>query len=243
MLFFHQYLFLLSSLVAVTLIDLSATLSAQRPAVMVYWSRSSTPEKIFTLKCIWTRVFMWVCATWRGSLKVCVCGGSECTCDWVLESISLWPAVMMHNSQPFGTWSGDPAVHSPACLTLWALFHTAQPSANCHSNEGWSPSYGWWIAKKEGTCQAGGGEERGARAGGHQTQMMIGPALAWQVKCECVGWSWASSAAPAERKGHLAKCQRRKNGWSPDISRMGKKRKKRNMKREIIWTIEMNNMV
>lgn len=110
---------------------------------------------------------------------VCVCasvyekpGRCAGVCVDMRANVYLWLSVRVHLPLPscndaqqsaFGTWSGDPAVHSPVCPPLWALFHTAQPSANCHSNEGWSPSYGWWITKKESTCQAGRGENTAGR--------------------------------------------------------------------------------
>lgn len=110
-------------------------------------------------------------------LRMCECvweawAVCRCVCVDMRANVYLWLSVRVHLPLPscndaqqsaFGTWSGDPAVHSPVCPPLWALFHTAQPSANCHSNEGWSPSYGWWITKKESTCQAGRGENTAGR--------------------------------------------------------------------------------
>lgn len=173
---------------------------------------------------------VWVCVCETKGHFEGVCGRSECTCDWLQESICLWPAVMMHNSQPFGTWSGDPAVFSPACLTLWALFHTAQPSANCHFNEGWSPSYGWWISKKESTCQAGegGGTECSGRGPSYTDDDRTCLSLTSEVWMRWVKPGFFGGPC-GERRGHLPKMSEDKVGshWSPDFCRMGNKWKKR----------------
>lgn len=182
---------------------------------------------------------------------VCVCasvyekpGRCAGVCVDVRANVYLWLSVRVHLPLPscndaqqsaFGTWSGDPAVHSPACPPLWALFHTAQPSANCHSNEGWSPSYGWWITKKESTCQAGRGENtagRRAQAGDDDWPCLSLISEVWIRRHH-----GPSSTAPAVTGRDI--CQTVSDGekkachWSLDIAGMRKKWGKAWKKRKI----------
>lgn len=154
-------------------------------------------------------------------------------CLHMRANVYLWLSVRVHllllscndaQQSAFGTWSGDPAVHSPACPPLWALFHTAQPSANCHSNEGWSPSYGWWITKKESTCQAGRGEKTAGRRA--QARDNDWPCLSLISEVWMCRHHRPSSTAPAVTERDICQTVREEKSachWSLDIARTRKK--------------------